>query len=174
MPSQGNSLIRQLPHGVSDLFFEQAAAKTALERLLESTFECWGYSRVIPPTFGYYETFATEASPQLQEEMYRFFDREGHVLALRPDMTVPTARLVGTRLYDQTLPFRFYYIGSVFRYEEPQAGRQREFTQAGVELIGASTPEADAEVLAVAVMEPSTELATQENSRQATSSVTLE
>jgi len=151
VPHFENQLVRQLPYGLADLFFEQAAAKTELERILQATFRQWGYGRIIPPTFQYYETLATQASPQLKEEIYRFFDREGHILALRPDMTVPTARLVGTKLYDQTLPLRFYYVGNVFRYEEPQAGRRREFTQAGIELIGAATPEADAEVVAVAI-----------------------
>ncbi|MHB1295925.1 MAG: ATP phosphoribosyltransferase regulatory subunit [Anaerolineae bacterium] len=142
---------RRLPHGVADLFYEQAAAKTEMERLLAESFQRWGYQRIIPPTFGYYESLATGASPQLEDEMVRFFDREGHILALRPDMTIPTARLVGTKLYDQTLPLRFYYIGQVFRHVDPQAGWHREFTQAGIELIGAGTPEADAEVVTAAV-----------------------
>jgi ATP phosphoribosyltransferase regulatory subunit len=136
---------------VADLFGEQAAAKTRFERLLQETFERWGYQRIIVPTFEYYDTLATNASPQMQQDMYRFFDREGHEMALRTDMTVPTARVVGTRLYDQPLPLRFYYAGNVFRYKEPQAGQLREFTQAGIELVGADTPEADAEVVAVAV-----------------------
>jgi ATP phosphoribosyltransferase regulatory subunit len=151
MANEHNPLARRLPHGLSDLFFEEAAAKIEFERLLQETFERWGYQRVIVPTFEFDETLSTGASPDLKDEIYRFFDRDGRVLALRPDMTVPTARLVGTRLFDQTLPLRFCYIGNVFRYEEPQAGRRREFSQAGVELIGASTPEADAEVLALVV-----------------------
>lgn len=141
----------QLPHGLADLFYEQAAAKAHLEATLQDIFRRWGYTRIIVPTFEYYETLATDSSTYLQEEMYRLFDREGRVLALRPDMTVATARVVGTRLYDQPLPLRFFYVGNVFRYEEPQAGRRREFTQAGIELVGAGTPEADAEVLAMAV-----------------------
>jgi ATP phosphoribosyltransferase regulatory subunit len=152
MTSDARSQARQLPHGLADLFYEQAAIKTELETRLQDHFRSWGYQRIIPPTFEYYATLSTEASPQLEEEMYRFFDREGHILALRPDMTVPTARVIGTRLYDQTLPLRFYYLGSVFRHdEEPQAGRRREFTQAGIELVGAGAPEADAEVVAVAI-----------------------
>jgi ATP phosphoribosyltransferase regulatory subunit len=83
--------------------------------------------------------------------MYRFLDRDGSTLALRPEFTTPLARLVATRLHDWPMPQRFCYAGSVFRYVSPQAGRQREFLQAGVELIGASTPEADAEVLALTV-----------------------
>ena len=145
------SLDRQLPIGVADLFFQEAAAKTALENTLGRTFQRWGYSRIIPPTFEYYESLSTGASPQLRHDMYRFFDREGRILALRPDMTVPTARIVGTKLFDQQLPLRFYYVGQVFRHEEPQAGRWREFTQAGIELIGAGSPEADAEVVTVAI-----------------------
>lgn len=147
----GRSLRRQRPHGVADLLGAQAAAKARCERLLEEVFEGWAYQRIYVPTFEYYETLATGASPQLVEEMYRFFDREGHELALRTDLTVPTARVVGTRLYDQPLPLRFYYVGNVFRCEEPQAGQLREFTQAGIELVGADTPEADAEVVAVAI-----------------------
>ena len=110
----------------------------------------WAYVEVIPPTFEYAETLAAEAGTQLAEELYRFFDRDGRALALRPDLTIPTARLAGSKLYDQPLPQRFFYTGPAFRYEEPRAGRQREFWQAGIELIGAASPDADAEVLAFA------------------------
>ncbi len=71
-------------------------------------------------------------------------------MALRVDMTIPVARLVATRLHDRTMPQRFCYAGSVFRDAEPRAGQQREFRQAGVELIGSAVPEADAELLALA------------------------
>ena len=142
---------RQLPHGLSDLFFAEAAQRTALESGLAETFLRWGYTQVIPPTFEFYESIAAEAGTQLREELYRFFDRDGRTLALRADFTIPIARIVATKLYDQPMPLRFYYIGSVFRHEEPRAGRRREFTQAGVELIGARTPAADAEVIALAM-----------------------
>jgi ATP phosphoribosyltransferase regulatory subunit len=144
-------LRRQRPHGLNELYDEQAAIKTALEDRLHDVFDRWGYRRIILPTFGYYESLSAGASPDLQRQMFRFFDREGNIMALRADMTPLTARLVGTRLYDSPLPLRFYYSGSVFRFEKPQAGQRHEFTQMGVELIGASTPEADAEVVALAV-----------------------
>jgi ATP phosphoribosyltransferase regulatory subunit len=83
--------------------------------------------------------------------MYRFFDREGRTLALRADFTTQVARIAASKLSQQPIPLRCFYIGSVFRHEEPQAGRLREFTQAGVELIGAGTAAADAEVVALAV-----------------------
>ena len=122
---------KQLPLGVADLFFEEAARKRAAEETLKRAFFSWGYTEIIPPTFEYYESLATEAGAQLQEEMYRFFSRDGHTLALRADLTIPTARIVGTKLYDQPLPLRFCYTANVFRFEEPQAGRRHEFTQQG-------------------------------------------
>lgn len=140
-----------LPQGVVDLLFEDAAGKRDLEQRLRRILSTWSYDELISPTFEYADTLASEAGTQLAEEMYRFVDRDGRTLALRPDLTIPTARVVGTRLFDQPLPLRLFYIGSVFRYEPPQAGRQREFTQAGFELIGAATPAADAEALALTV-----------------------
>lgn len=145
------TLQRQRPLGLSDLFGQQAAAWEALNERLRYAYTRWGYKRVVLPTLAYYRTVSTQASEQLRQSTYRFVDREGHVLALRPDMTVPTARLVGASLYDQPLPLRLYYSGNVFRYTKPQAGQRREFTQLGIELIGADTVEADAEVVTMAV-----------------------
>src|SRR5581483_11161275 len=104
------SIERQLPHGVADVYFQEAARKTQLETRLHETFAQWNYTQVIPPTFEYYEALAAEASPQVREEIYRFPDRDGRMLALRADPTIPIARLVSTKLYDQTLPLRFFYI----------------------------------------------------------------
>jgi ATP phosphoribosyltransferase regulatory subunit len=140
-----------LPQGVVDLLYQDAASKRDLEAALRGCFRAWSYDELIPPSFEYADTLASEAGTQLAEEMYRFTDRDGRTLALRPDLTIPAARVVATRLHDQPMPLRLFYVGSVFRYEAPQAGRQREFTQAGIELIGAGTPAADAEVLALTV-----------------------
>ncbi|MBM3130949.1 MAG: ATP phosphoribosyltransferase regulatory subunit [Chloroflexi bacterium] len=144
-------LDKQLPDGVADLFFNDAARKRAAERALADTFTRWGYAEIIPPMFEYYESLGAKAGPQLREEMYRFFDRDGRTLALRADFTIPIARIVGTKLFDRAMPLRFYAIGSVFRFKEPQAGVRREFTQAGIELIGANTADADAEAIALAM-----------------------
>ncbi|MCW5882329.1 MAG: ATP phosphoribosyltransferase regulatory subunit [Anaerolineae bacterium] len=141
----------KLPRGVQDLFLADAARRAALEARLATVFRAWGYAEIVPPTFEYYENLALGLGSQVQEATYRFLDHRGHTLALRPDLTVQTARIVGTKLYDQPMPLRFYYTAPVFRYVEVQAGRQREFSQAGIELIGAATPQADAEVVAVAV-----------------------
>ena len=141
-----------LPRGVADLFGAAAVAKRAAEAALRDLARRWAYVEVIPPTFEYAETLASEAGSQLAEELYRFLDRDGSALALRPDLTIPTARLAGSKLFDQPLPLRFFYAGPAFRYEEPRAGRQREFWQAGIELIGAASADADAEVLAFAAL----------------------
>ncbi len=142
---------RPLPEGVRDLLFADAAAFRAMTSALQATWSAWGYREIILPTFEYADILATDVGATVDAEMYRFFDRHGRTLALRPDMTIPTARVVGTRLYDQPLPLRVAYAGSVFRYEPPRAGRQHEFTQAGVELIGAAGALADAESVALAV-----------------------
>lgn len=142
---------RQLPHGVADLYFQDAARKTRVETILRETFARASYTEVIPPTFEYYQALAAEASPQVREEIYRFPDRDGRLLALRADPTIPIARLISTKLYDHPLPLRFFYVANVFRHIEPKASLRREFTQAGVELVGAGTPQADAELIALTV-----------------------
>jgi ATP phosphoribosyltransferase regulatory subunit len=151
MPDRLFTADRPLPEGVRDLLFADAATLRRMAATLRATWAAWGYREIILPTFEYADTLATDVGAVLDAEMYRFFDRHGRTLALRPDMTIPTARVVGTRLYDQPLPLRLSYIGSVFRHEPPRAGRQHEFIQAGVELIGARGSIADAESIALAV-----------------------
>lgn len=141
-----------IPRGVADYFGGPAHLRRLLEATLRRLSSSWGYAEVIPPIFEYADMLVTDIGEQLAEELYRFFDRDGKLLALRPDFTVPTARIIGSKFYDQPLPQRYFYAGPVFRYEEPRAGRQREFWQAGIELAGVSSPEADAEVLSLAAM----------------------
>jgi ATP phosphoribosyltransferase regulatory subunit len=151
MPAQTFSADRPLPEGVRDLLFADAAAIRGMAAALRTLWSAWGYHEIILPTFEYADTLATDVGAEVDAELYRFFDRQGRTLALRPDMTISTARVIGTRLYDQPMPLRLSYAGSVFRYQPPRAGRQHEFIQAGVELIGAATRAADAEVIALAV-----------------------
>ncbi|MBN1656794.1 MAG: ATP phosphoribosyltransferase regulatory subunit [Anaerolineae bacterium] len=140
----------QLPDGVQDRFLAEAVRRRQVEQRLRDCFTGWGYTEVIPPTFEYYDNLSVGAGQRLQQAMYRFFDQRGRTLALRADFTPQIARIAATKLFDQPMPLRLCYLGSLFRAEEPQAGRQREFTQAGVELVGAGTPAADAEVVALA------------------------
>lgn len=143
------SIAGHIPSGMADYFWEDATRRRQMEARLLETFRLWGYTDLIPPTIEYAETLKARANADLQTKLYSFLDHDGKTLALRPDMTISAARLVGTRLHDAFMPQRFCYAGSVFRHTEPQAGQQREYWQAGVELIGATSPEADAEVLAL-------------------------
>ena len=142
---------RPLPEGVRDFLFADALARREMEGLLRELWTGWGYRELILPTFEYASTLSTDVGSNVDAEMYRFFDREGRTLALRPDMTIPTARVVATRLVDQPLPHRLAYVGSVFRHEAARAGRQHEFSQAGIELVGAQGAWADAESIVMAV-----------------------
>ena len=140
----------QVPPGVKDLLPLEASAKRQLEKKFADLFYSWGYEEIITPAFEYDSSLTIDAGEEVAQQLYRFFDRDGKILALRPDMTTPIARVVATRLSEEELPLRLCYLANVFRYEEPQAGRQREFYQAGVELIGDASPFADGEVIALA------------------------
>lgn len=148
---QKSQTYTHIPDGVADYFWNEAYQRRRTATVLLETFRSWGYGDVISPAFEYADSLSIQASDELQAEMYRFLDRDGSTLALRPEFTTPVARLAATRLHDWPMPQRFCYAGSVFRYSAPQAGRQREFWQAGVELVGANSPEADAEVLALTI-----------------------
>jgi ATP phosphoribosyltransferase regulatory subunit len=149
--SHNESFKAALPCGVRDLFLEEAAKLSKLMTTWRQLFESWAYTEIIPPTYEHYDVLMAGSDAAFERRIFRVLDREGNILALRPDITTQVARIVGTKLHDLPLPFRFYYLTNVFRFEEPQAGRQREFYQAGLELIGAPGPEADAEMVAVLI-----------------------
>jgi len=139
------------PEGVQDILFDQCFLKKNLELKIRNLFRSYGYYEIETPTFEFYDTFSAEKDLTPQETMFKFFDQQGRILVLRPDTTIPVARVVGTKYKDVQYPLRFSYIGNTFRYNELGGGRQKEFTQAGVEILGVSTPEADAEVIATAI-----------------------
>lgn len=142
-----SSRFGRLAPGVRDVLPAEAHLMRGLKEKFTKLVETWGYKEVVTPTFEYMENLSSE---ELQEEkFFKFLDRQGHLMALRPDMTRPMARLVATRMKGITPPLRLFYLANVFNYELPQVGRQREFYQAGVELMGPSSPGADAEVVAL-------------------------
>ena len=111
-------------------------------------FERAGYGEVYTPALEYEGTF-DRANMNTSRPAYRMFDEQGNVLVLRSDMTVPIARLVATRYRDAEPPLRFCYFAHAYRGVRPQRGQSREFLQAGIELIGATSPHGTAEVLSV-------------------------
>jgi ATP phosphoribosyltransferase regulatory subunit len=143
---------RQLPKGARIYLPDEAARKRHVETKLFEVFGRWGYREVVTPTFEYVDAIAGGTDRGLQESMFTFVDREtGRMLALRADITPQVARIVATRLRDEPKPIRLCYVTNVFRYDEPRLAHYREFSQAGVELIGLDKPEAEAEVIAMTV-----------------------
>lgn len=144
-------VLLQLPQGVRDLGPAEAKARRELMEVWSHVFARWGYQEVIPPTFEFYNTLAHGFAGRKAERLFRFLDRQGRTLALRPDFTTQIARLAATKLADEPRPLRLWYCGPVFRAQETRNGQRSEFTQAGVELIGAAGPGADAEVVALSL-----------------------
>jgi len=143
--------VPKIPYGTRDFLPKEASQKRAMEGALADLFDSWGYDEVITPTIEYLETLAVGTGNDLDQHIFKFFDKNNRILALRPDMTTPMARVAATRLKDETTPLKLFYLTNVFRYEQAQTGRQCEFYQAGVELMGVSSPVADAEVIALAI-----------------------
>lgn len=139
------------PNGVNDILPSECSTKKGIESTIWSVFTSMGYREVETPTFEYYDCYNGSNGQISQETMFKFFDEQGRILALRPDFTTSIARMAATKEADKTLPLRYCYTGSVFRAEQTEGARQREFTQSGIELIGSLSPAADAEVIAAAI-----------------------
>ncbi len=141
---------REIVRGTKDFLPREAELKRNFESRSVQTFLEWGYQEVITPTFEYLEVIESGAGEDIREELFLFQDRDGRILALRPEMTIPIARIAATKLRDQSGPIRLFYNANIFRHTLPQMGRYKEFYQLGVELIGAPGRRADAEVIALA------------------------
>src|SRR5579884_3922347 len=141
----------RLPAGVRDWLPQEFAYKREIEETIRRVFRTWSYAEVLTPTFESYESLERGLGEKLMQQTFRFTDPLGSQLALRTEMTTPIARVVSARLRNATLPLRLSYIATGYRYEEPQLGRMREFTQAGAELIGGPGIDAEAEVLFMAI-----------------------
>jgi len=107
----------------------------------------YGYGEIITPVLESYELLAAKAGEEIRSRMYAFEDLGGRKVALRPEFTASVARLVATTLRNEPKPLRMFSVGSLYRYDEPQQGRFREFWQSNYELMGSSKPEADAEIM---------------------------
>lgn len=140
-----------IPEGLNDLLPEEVLKRRFLENGISQVFKEWGYQEIITPTFEFYDILAKGAGSIVKKEMIKFFDREGNIIALRPEMTTPLARVTSTKMQQEPKPLRFYYISNVFRYDDLKTGNRKEFNQAGVELIGVNSKESDAEVIALTI-----------------------
>lgn len=146
------SIEAPLPKGVTDFLPEKADKIGYIEGKIRGVFELWGFRRIITPLLEFQDVMAIGLGEDLREKTFRFDDRQtGKLLAIPSDITPQVARIVATRMRNCSLPHRLYYLGRVLRHVELQSGRSREMFQAGVELIGLDSPEADAEMVAMAV-----------------------
>ena len=137
-----------IPPGTRDILPDEMRELRALSTALLETFDRFGYGEVWTPTLEY-EDVLVKGDERAAGASYRLFDEHGQVLALRSDMTIPIARLVATRFDDDPGPLRLCYLSHAYRSVTPQRGQQREFLQAGLELIGAGAPDGTVEVLEV-------------------------
>ncbi len=140
-------MVDRIPSGTRDVLPEEMRELRLMTDRVRAVFERAGYGEVYTPALEYESTFQRDgASPPAA---YRLFDEHGNVLVLRPDMTIPIARLTATRYATAPTPLRFCYFAHAYRPVRPQRGQSREFLQAGIELVGAPGPEGTAEALKV-------------------------
>lgn len=139
------------PEGTRDLLFDECLAKREAEKRISDIFKRHGYSEVVTTGIEFYDVFSKGSRTVKQEALYKLTDSKGRLIVLRPDSTIPIARLVATRLKDAPLPLRLYYNQPYFENNALLKGHSDEVTQAGVELIGTKSRKADFEVLSLAV-----------------------
>ena len=140
----------QTPYGTRDFLPKEAAAKREIENRIAKIFSSYGYEEVVTPTMEYLETLTMSTGRTLEKDLFKMFDLSNRTLALHHEMTTPIARLAVSRLKNSSLPLKLSYNTSVFRFRRNQPGRQCEFYQSGVELLGISNAAADAEIISLA------------------------
>lgn len=141
------SMVPVTPRGFRDVLFEEAREREAVVGLVSTVFSAWGYDPVETPVVEEASTLQSGIPGEIERSVFRLFDLDGSLLALRPELTVPIARLAASRLAGAPGPHRVRYATEVFREQASLRGQARQFTQVGVEFIGAHGPAADSEVV---------------------------
>ena len=139
------------PEGVRDIYNRECARKLILQENLHRLLKTYGYHGIETPTFEFFDIFSREIGTTPSKDLYKFFDREGNTLVLRPDITPSIARCAAKYYGDETFPVRLCYMGNTFINNSSYQGRLKESTQLGAELIGDNSVAADAEILALVV-----------------------
>lgn len=139
------------PEGVRDIYNEECIRKNVLSGRLGRILTLYGYKDIQTPTFEFFEIFNRERGTVPSRNMYKFIDRDGSTLVLRPDITPSIARAVAKYYKDERIPLRFSYCGNTFINNSSLQGKMKETTQIGAELIGDRSIEGDAEVIALAI-----------------------
>lgn len=144
-------ILLHTPEGVRDIYGLECACKVKLQRMLSQVFSKYGYRRIETPAFEFFDIFNGDRGTVKSREMYKFFDREGNTLVLRPDITPSIARAVAKYCGNEKIPLRFCYIGNVFINNSSYQGLMKESTQMGAELIGSDSAAADAELIVLSI-----------------------
>lgn len=139
------------PEGVRDIYGTECEVKNKLQNILSQTLKTYGYHSIITPTFEFFDIFNGERGTLSSKEMYKFFDREGNTLVLRPDITPSIARASAKYYADESVPLRFSYTGNVFINNSSYQGLMKESTQMGAELVGDYSVQGDGELIALAI-----------------------
>ena len=142
---------KHVPDGVEDCLPAECYIKRNIEGTLRRMFILSGFEEIETPTYEFFDVFQSGVGSYIQESMIKFVDTKGRILVLRPDITVPIARVAATKLSIKDQTKRLFYIQNSYATAEPAFGKAGEFTQAGIELIGQSRYQADAEVIAMAI-----------------------
>ncbi len=139
------------PEGVRDIYQGECEKKLYLEDKLHNILKTYGYHPIQTPSFEFFDIFGKEVGTTKSKDLYKFFDREGNTLVLRPDITPSIARVAANYFMEESMPIRFCYKGNTFINTGSLQGRLKENTQLGAELIGDNTVDADAEILSMVV-----------------------
>lgn len=139
------------PEGVRDIYNDECAKKLVLQEKLHQMLLSYGYHPIQTPTFEFFDIFGREIGTTPSKDLYKFFDREGNTLVLRPDITPSIARCVAKYFGEEEMPIRLCYMGNTFINNSSYQGRLKESTQLGAELVGDSSVDADAEMLSMVV-----------------------
>lgn len=146
-----NERLLHTPEGVRDIYNAECEKKSILEHRLRHRLHLYGFKDIETPAFEFFDIFSKERGTVLSKEMYKFFDREGNTLVLRPDMTPPIARCTAKYYREENMPVRFCYVANTFINNTSYQGKLKEVTQLGAELINDASVEADAEMIAMTV-----------------------
>lgn len=140
-----------IPDGTRDLTNEECVKKSKIINSINNVFNSWGYREVITPSIEFYDGFRYEYSGLKEENIYKFFDSKGRILALRPDMTIPIVRLISTRFKDENDNLKLRYEANIYRVFEEFSGKRNEYTECGIELISKEKEFSDLQILIIAI-----------------------
>jgi ATP phosphoribosyltransferase regulatory subunit len=146
-----NKKLLHTPEGVRDIYNSECEKKLFLQENLHKQFKLYGYKDIQTPAFEYFDIFSREIGTIPSKDLYKFFDREGNTLVLRPDFTPSIARCAAKYYMKEDMPLRLCYEGNAFINNSEYQGKLKESTQMGVELIGDDTVDADAEMISLVI-----------------------